>query len=135
MRVINKALIGGGIVALAILIGIYVLGLLISPGVEPLSFSIHNSDVGKHRVIVEIFDPSNNSTFKEPYEANPKETIYSPKITKEKGEYTFKVTLDDKIEETYKAEVGIGRSSVSIYLYDKKVSGSEDPIYIVQALV
>jgi len=35
MRVINKALIGGGIVALAILIGTYVLGLLISPGVEP----------------------------------------------------------------------------------------------------
>ena len=84
---------------------------------------------------MEIFDPSNNSIFKEPYEANPEETIYSPKITKKKGKYTFKVALDDKIEETYEAEVGIGRSRVSIYLYDKRVSGSEDPIYIVQELV
>lgn len=135
MRIINKVLIGGGIIALIIIIGFYIFGLLLSPGMEPLRFSIHNRDVENHRVTVEIFDSANKSLFNNTYEMNPRETAYYPEITEKKGEYTFKVTLNDRIEKTYKAEVGVGKSSVSIWLYDETMPRSEYPINIVQATV
>ncbi len=135
MRTINKILIGIGIVALIVLVAkyYYIIGFLLEP-IEPLRFSIQNSDIDKHRVTVEIFDSDNKSLFKKTYEANPKEWINSPEITKKKGEYTFKVTLDNKVEKAYKAEVGVGRRGVDIWLYNEKVSGTKDPIYIVQAV-
>ncbi|MDW7728274.1 MAG: hypothetical protein SCH70_14440 [Candidatus Methanoperedens sp.] len=102
---------------------------------EPLRFSIHNRDVENHIVTVEIFDSANKSLFNKTYEMNPRETANHPEITEKKGDYTFKVTLDDKIEKTYKAEVGVGRLDVSIWLFDETMSGSEYPIYIVQAIV
>ncbi|MFZ3384587.1 MAG: hypothetical protein WA144_11740 [Candidatus Methanoperedens sp.] len=136
MRTINKILISLGIIALIVITSIYLIGLLVSPGMDPLRFSIHNNDINKHLVTVEIFDSVNKSLFKETYEVNPKdEPIFSPKITEKNGEYTFKVALDDKIEKTYKAEVGVGKSGVSIWLYNENVSGSKDPIYIVQTVV
>lgn len=137
MRTINKILIGLGIIVLIISVAkyFYIIGFLLEP-VEPLRFSIHNSDINKHIVTVEIFDSNNKSLFKETYEVNLKEEpILSPKITEKKGEYTFKVTLDDKIEKTYKAEIGVGGGRVSIWLYNENVSGSKDPIYITQVIV
>ena len=135
MRKINKVLIGIGIVALIILVAkyYYILGFLLEP-IEPLRFSIHNSDINKHTVTVEIFDSYNKSLFKETYIVNPREPIFSPEITKKKGEYNFKVNLDGNIEKIYNAKTDIGRSGVSIWLYDEKVSGSKDPLYIVQAI-
>lgn len=111
----------------------YIIVFLLEP-VEPLHFSIHNSDINKHTVTVEIFDSDNKSLFKETYEANPEKYIYSPEITKKKGEYTFKVILDNKIEKTDKAEVGIGRLDVTIRLYEK-ILGEIIPIQIRQAIV
>lgn len=135
MRIINTVLIVGGIIALIIIIGLYILGLLLSPGIEPLRFSIDNRDVENHRVTVEIFDSANKSLFNKTYEMNPLETANYPDITDKKGDYIFKVTLDDKIEKTYNVEVGVGRLGVSIWLFDETMSGSEYPIYIVQAIV
>lgn len=134
MRTINKILIGIGVVALIILVAkyYYFIGFLLEP-IEPLSFSIHNSDINKHTVIVEIFDSNNKSLFKETYLVNPRETIFSPEITNKKGEYNFKVTLDSNIEKTYNAKTDIGRSGVSISLYEK-VSGEIIPIEIVQPI-
>ncbi len=84
--------------------------------------------------MVEIFDSNNKSLFKETYMVNPREPLFSPEITGKKDEYTFKVTLDGEIEKTYNEKIDAGRSGVSIWLYDEKVSGSKDPIYIVQAI-
>ncbi|MDW7728277.1 MAG: hypothetical protein SCH70_14455 [Candidatus Methanoperedens sp.] len=136
MRTISKILIGLGIVVLIVLVAkyFYIIGFLLGSA-EPLRFSVHNSDINKHRVTVEIFYSDNKSLFKETYEVNPKEDILSPKITEERGEYTFKVTLDDMIEKTYKAEVGVGGGRVSIWLYNENISGSKDPIYITQVVV
>lgn len=134
MRTINKVLIGIGIVALIVLVAkyYYIIGFLLEP-IEPLRFSIHNSDINKHTVTVEIFDSNNNLLFKETYVVNPREPISSPEITKKKGEYIFKVTLDSNIEKTYNAKIDIGRSEVSIRLYDK-VSGEIIPIEITQPI-
>lgn len=133
MRIINKVFLGGGIIAL-IIIAFIISGILLSPDIEPLSFSIDNRDFKNHRVTVEIFDSTNKSLFNKTYEMNPRETAYYSGIAEKKGEYTFKVTLNDKIEMIYKAEVGVAYSSVSIWLYDEKISGSEYPIYMVQAI-
>jgi hypothetical protein len=52
MRAIKKVLIGLGILALIVLVAkyFYIIGFFI----EPLRFSIHNSDVNKHVVTVNI---------------------------------------------------------------------------------
>lgn len=129
MNKLNKVLIGVGTIALIIIIGC----ILISPEIEPLRFAIHNGDINEHTVTVEILDSANESIFKETYKAETKKWIYSPEITKKKGEYTFKVTLDNKVEKTYKAKVDVGQLYVDIWLYDETIPESY-PIYIVQAM-
>jgi len=132
MKIINKVLIGVGIAALVAIIGLYIsVTLFFLLNMEPLHFSINNGDVNKHEVTVEIFDSDGKSIFNEIYEVSPKKRIYSPEITKKKGDYMFKVTLDNEIEKTYKAKVGLGRGEVTIWLY-VKVSGKIIPIDITQ---
>lgn len=134
MKTINKVLIGIGIVLLIVIIYLYILGLLLSPSVEPLRFSIHNMDVENHRVTVEILDSTNKSLFNKTYMMNPRESEYYPDITEKKGDYTFKVTLDNKFEKTYRTEVGVFKSGVSIWLYGYAMPESEYPISIRQAV-
>lgn len=130
MKTINKIFIGAGIVAVSLYIFLTLLPLIT---LEPLHFSIYNRDVNKHEVTIEIFDSNNNSLFKETFELGPKEAIHSPKITKRKGEYTFKVILDMEITVTYKAKVDIGRGAVHIMLYNR-VMGKIVPIWISQTV-
>lgn len=131
MRTLFKIFIGIAVIVLAIFAFIYITAE--RPGMGPLKFSIYNRDNVTHAVTVEIFDSNNNSLFEESYDALSKVYIQSPEITKKKGEYIFKVTLDNKIEETYTATVGTGWFDVAIYLYEND-SGNK-PIYITQAVI
>lgn len=140
MRVRTKILIGIGIVAL-IAIGFFVIFpyFLVCPPL-PL-FSIENRDGNnEHGVVVEIFDSDNQSIFKKTVVLGPKEEICYPKpywlkLTWSRGEYTFKVTVDDTITETCKTEV-YPWLEVLIYLYTKDpLSGEISPITIARVVV
>lgn len=91
MKTRNKILIGTGIAALVAVIGFYIYTpLLIFGPIEPLHFSIHNNDVDRHNIAVEVFDSGNKSIFKETYELVPKERTDSPEITKKRGNICLK---------------------------------------------
>ena len=139
MKTRYKILIGVAIATLVAMIGFYIYftGLLLP--VEPLHFSLGNGDdVNNHNITVEIFNSKNESIFKETYELGPKEKIGSPMITKRRGKYMFKVTLDDEITRTYKADVGQmigGQDVVMISVYTKDPISGEMKIWIGQKVV
>ncbi|WP_230669112.1 MULTISPECIES: hypothetical protein [Methanosarcina] len=63
---------------------------------DPLEFSLRNSDKKSHEIHIEIFDFYNKSVFKENYTMNPEDEIFSPEITVEPGYYRYKIILDNK---------------------------------------
>jgi hypothetical protein len=137
VKTIYKILIGAAIAALVAMIGFYIYILFfgfIGP-IEPLRFSVHNNDVNEHNITVEIFDSDNKCIFKERYNLDPEEGVGSPKITKKRGEYTVKGTLDDEITRTFKAKVGSGRRGVRIDVYIKDPISGEIDIWIGQKVV
>ncbi|MEA1869265.1 MAG: hypothetical protein U9N61_09245 [Euryarchaeota archaeon] len=139
MKTKNKILTGIVIATLVAMVCFYIyLPILFIGPIEPLQFRACNyDDIYEHNITVEIFDYKNKSIFKETYELGPKEVIGSPGITKRRGKYTIKVTVDDKITHTSKANVGYGQYEVLIRLYSKNPPGSEKivPIVIVQKVV
>ena len=139
MKIRNKIVIGVAIAALVAMVCFYIyLPILFIGPIEPLQFHARNyDDVYEHNMTVEIFNSKNKSIFKETYELDPKEEISSPGITKRRGKYTIKVTVDDKITHTSKANVGYGQYRVRIRLYSRSPPGSEVivPIVIVQEVV
>ncbi|HWQ49424.1 MAG TPA: hypothetical protein VN414_10850 [Methanosarcina sp.] len=75
-------------------------------GIDPLQFSLRNSDSKKHGMSIEIFDFNNKSVFKEKYTMNPGDTISSPKINAELGQYKYEIILDNKFTFEQKVQAG-----------------------------
>jgi len=82
-------------------------------------FIIQNQDLNDHEAVVEVFDSHNRSILKETYLLYPKTSAAYPRPFRFKidrwSEYTFKVTLDDEITETYTTKTHL-LSVVSIIL-------------------
>ncbi|AKB62791.1 hypothetical protein MSMAS_2946 [Methanosarcina mazei S-6] len=98
----------------------------------PNFFEIRNNDAGTHEVTVEILDSHNSSIFKESYklypgerasEAKPSGLQYSTGMKK----YTFKITLDNGIEEK-NIPISLHRWSTAVIDIDWE---NEDPILIM----
>lgn len=65
----------------------------------------------------------------------PKERTDSPEITKRRGKYMFKVTLDGKITRTYIAKVDYAWYGVRIDIYTRDPISGEADIRICQKVV
>ncbi|MCO5381099.1 MAG: hypothetical protein NHB15_02365 [Methanosarcina barkeri] len=63
---------------------------------DPLEFSLRNSDKKSHEIHIELFDFYNNSVYKEKYKMNPGDEIFSPEINVEPGYYRYEIILDNK---------------------------------------
>ena len=63
---------------------------------DPLEFSLRNSDKKSHEIHIELFDFYNNSVYKENYKMNPGDEIFSPEINVEPGYYRYEIILDNK---------------------------------------
>jgi hypothetical protein len=64
---------------------------------DPLEFSLRNSDNKSHEIYMELFDFYNKSIFKETYKMNSGDEIFSPKIDAERGYYRYEIILDNKL--------------------------------------
>lgn len=64
---------------------------------DPLEFSLRNSDKKSHEIHIELFDFYNNSVSKENYTMNPGDEIFSPEINVEPGYYRYEIILDNKV--------------------------------------
>lgn len=90
---------------------------------DPLEFSLRNSDKKSHEINIELFDFYNNSVFKENYAMNPEDEIFSPEITVEPGYYKYKIILDNKftfeqrVVASYAANLG-GSEKLHINIID-----------------
>jgi hypothetical protein len=79
---------------------------------DPLEFSMRNSDKKSHEIHIELFDFYNKSVFKENYTMNPGDEIFSPEIKVEPGYYRYEIILDNKstfeprVTANYAANVG-----------------------------
>lgn len=85
---------------------------------------IHNHDIKGHETAIEVFDQHNKSVINETYRLEPKSDLLQPrplslKLSWEKREYTFKVTMDKKITNKIKVEIPNRRTLVDIRLYYK----------------
>ena len=63
---------------------------------DPLEFSLRNSDKKRHEIRIELFDFYNKSLFKENYTMNSGDKIFSPEINVEPGYYRYEIILDNK---------------------------------------
>lgn len=70
---------------------------------DPLEFSLRNSDKKNHEVVIELLDFYNKSVFKENYTMRRGDEIFSPEITVEPGYYRYKIILDN--ESTFEQRV------------------------------
>jgi hypothetical protein len=90
---------------------------------DPLEFSLRNSDKKSHEINIKLFDFYNNSVFKENYAMNPEDEIFSPEITVEPGYYRYKIILDNKftfeqtVTASYAANLG-GSEKLHIHIID-----------------
>ncbi|MEA1895699.1 MAG: hypothetical protein U9N36_11000 [Euryarchaeota archaeon] len=137
MKTRYKILIGVVITTLVAMVSFYIyFPILLAGPIEPLHFHVGTNDnVNRHNITIEIFNYNNKSIFKETYNLDPKEGIDSPGITKRRGKYTIKVTVDDEITRTSKAYVEYcGESFVDIGVGIDPISG-EISIWIGQKLV
>lgn len=73
---------------------------------DPLEFSLTNSDKKTHEVYIELFDFYNQSVFKNTYTLNPGDQVFSPKINVEPGIYRYEIFQDNELigEETVRAD-------------------------------
>ncbi|RZN37216.1 MAG: hypothetical protein EFT35_06325 [Methanophagales archaeon ANME-1-THS] len=122
MKPLTKVLIGITIVACVALASWYLFfNVYLSPGTEPLRFSLLNKDTAIHTVTVEIFDPANNPIFTTTYTLRPQESIQSPELAARRGEYLFNVMLDTTTTVQHQAYVAEGNFGVMVTIY----SGSQ----------
>ncbi|SFM50417.1 hypothetical protein [Methanolobus profundi] len=91
-----------------------------------VSFSLHNDDEIKHEVLVEIFDSTNTSVFKETYIVAPGDEIYPARLKKEEGAYRIEVTLDNNTNNTY---IGDLYSEYHDYIH---ITGVSDQPFMVE---
>lgn len=135
----NNILIAIGIVIVAV-VSFHIIFPFILVGPPSSLYHINNEDAISHKVVIEVFDPHNRSILKETHDLSPKGSIEyqkppSLKFTRPEGEYTFKVTLDGEITETYETEV-YPHMMVYIWLYyEDSNSGGKSPIRIAELTV
>jgi len=131
-----KKLIGVVIATLVVMIGFYIYFPILTVGpIGHLQFDLHNNDINEHNITVEVFDSKNKSIFKETYELDSKERESTPGITKRRGEYMFKVTVDNEITRTSKTWVDYGLDGlVGISVSTKDPISGEINIGIVQTV-
>ena len=95
---------------------------LLSGPALPNLFEIRNNDVGIHEVTIEILDSHNSSMFKESYKLYPDESVLEAKpfsllYSIGMKNYTFKITLDNGVEEKT-IPVSLHRWSTPIIVID-----------------
>ncbi|TQD27030.1 hypothetical protein [Methanolobus vulcani] len=90
-----------------------------------ISFSLHNDDEIDHEVLVEIFDSTNTSVFKETYIVAPGDEIYPNPLKKEEGAYRIEVALDN----TNKTYIGDLYSEYHDYIH---ITGVSDEPFMVE---
>ncbi|WP_440945956.1 hypothetical protein ACSAZL_17975 [Methanosarcina sp. T3] len=136
MENVRKILLFLLIIPIVAIVGYYALIFLLGGPALPNFFEIRNNDAGTNEVTVEILDSHNSSMFKESYklypdervsEAKPFSLLYSIGMKK----YTFKITLDNGIEEET-LSVPLHRWSTAVIDID---SENEDPIMIMMETV
>jgi hypothetical protein len=88
---------------------------------DPLRFSLSNSDKETHEVCIELLNFYNQTIFKQTYTMNRGDMISSPMINAELGLYRYEIILDNEFtcEQTvradYAAELG-SSEKLSIYI-------------------
>ncbi|MGB9928668.1 MAG: hypothetical protein ACPK85_09725 [Methanosarcina sp.] len=123
-----------------ILIGFITMPFLFIGPPQPL-FSIHNNDINKHSVVVELFNSDNKSLFEQTYELSPEATIWQPKPTwmllelsippGDSEEYKLKTILDNNFTDNYQIELQTW-GMADIVLYEKD---AEDHLFIRETAV
>ena len=103
-------------------------------------FVVHNHDVNDHTVVIDVLDSRNISIITESYELGPKSDISRKRplrlrLPLSKGEFTFKVTVDNKTMGTYSAELPNPHTMLNIRLYYEDYTGNVNPISMEVAAV
>lgn len=86
---------------------------------DPLIFSVKNSDKKGHEISIELLDFFNKSVFKENYSIDPGDEIFSPEITVTPAYYKYEIILDNtftfeqRVTASYAANLG---GSEKLYL-------------------
>lgn len=132
MQNIKKTLLFLLIIPIVAIIGYYALMFLLGGPALPDFFEIRNNDAGTHEVTVEILDLHNNSIIKESYNLYPDESVSEAKpfsllYSIGMKNYTFKITLDNGVEEKT-IPVSLHRWSTPIIVIDWD---NEAPIMIM----
>lgn len=136
MQNIRKILLFLLIVPIVAIIGYYALIFLLGGPALPNFFEIRNNDAGIHEVTVEILNSRNSSMFKESYKLYPDESVSEAKpfsllYSIGTKNYTFKITLDNGVEEET-IPVSLHRWSTPIIVIDRD---NEAPIMIMIDMV
>jgi hypothetical protein len=132
MQNIRKILLFLLIIPIVAIIGYYALIFLLGGPALPNFFEIRNNDAGIHEVTVEILNSRNSSMFKESYKLYPDESVSEAKpfsllYSIGTKNYTFKITLDNGVEEET-IPVSLHRWSTPIIVIDWD---NEAPIMIM----
>ena len=98
---------------------VFINSFIIPPPSEPLKFSIINKDNTTHNIYVEVVNEYRTVIFAEEYEINPSEKIVTPIITKTKGRYLIRVTMDGTIVKENYVSVASGHGAFSITILPK----------------
>lgn len=139
MKRSNKILTSVGIVVL-VAICFYVIFPFFLVGPPLPLYRIVNGDINDHEVFIEVLDPHNKSILKETHNIGPKESISCPKpfllkFMWPEGEFTFEITLDGEITETFETDI-YPFLMVEIWLYYEDSNSREViPISIVASAV
>ncbi|PAV13584.1 hypothetical protein ASJ81_17260 [Methanosarcina spelaei] len=136
MQNIRKILLFLLIIPIVAIIGYYALIFLLGGPALPNFFEIRNNDAGIHEVTVEILNSRNSSMFKESYKLYPDESVSEAKpfsllYSIGTKNYTFKITLDNGVEEET-IPVSLHRWSTPIIVIDRD---NEAPIMIMIDMV
>lgn len=136
MRNYKKLLLFLLFIPIVAIIGYYALIFLLGGPALPNFFEIRNNDAGIHEVTVEILNSHNSSMFKESYKLYPDESVSEAKpfsllYSIGMKNYTFKITLDNGVEEET-IPVSLHRWSTPIIVIDRD---NEAPIMIMIDMV
>ncbi|MEL4304897.1 hypothetical protein [Methanococcoides sp. LMO-2] len=133
MKINERVLVAGVFGALFLLILFILLIPFIFTGPASSFFVVHNHDVNDHTVVIDVFDSHNRSIVTETYELGPKSDISQKRPLRlslpfSKGEFNFKVTVDDKIIGIYPVKIPDPYTMVNIRLYYEDYTGNMTPV-------
>ncbi len=124
------------VAAMLILVGIAFFSVYSGSRIEPLQFFLINSDSRNHLMSIEIFDFNNKSVFKENYTMNPGDTISSPRINAELGQYRYEIILDNVSTFETKLQTGYAAANLggSEKLHINIIDNPDNPIEFVSEI-